>query len=89
MLHQLLELVKAIPKNDFSVPQAVVNQVIGLLLERVEEHSVRVHVLEEVGACRFLVLLELEAPVWTPEIDLRVQILVSFLHSFSFLMSKA
>ena len=89
VLHQLLELVKAVLKNNISVPQAAVNQVVGLLLERVEEHGVRVHVLEEVGACRFLVLLELEASVWTPEIDLRVQILVSFLHSFSFLMSKA
>ena len=75
LFEQFLELVEGERFDGFALPQVIVDQVVGLLAEVVEEHGVLVYVFEVVGAGSFLVLVELELPVFQ-DVDFTVEILV-------------
>ena len=71
-LEQGLEVLEGVEVDDLLVPESVLDQEVGLLLKGVEEHGVLVDVIEEVGSCGLLVLVELDLSVLVVKVQFSV-----------------
>src|SRR5699024_10875044 len=73
LLRQGLDEGEVVLLEDVGLVVLVLDQVVHLLAQRVEEDGVGVHVLQEVLPRRLAVLLELDVPIGTVEVQHRVE----------------